>query len=91
MKWKKHWTEKVAKGKWVDNMVKALERGRRGMRVEALRTMATARTIMEYGAGAWWAGRVGAADAFDKAHKQAFTKIGGLYRTAPGGGQLSAR
>lgn len=38
------------------------------MGVVALRTMymATMRTIMQYGAGAWWVGQVGVANGFDK-------------------------
>lgn len=88
--WKRQVREKIANGRKMGNMIRRLGRGGRGMGVESMRTMylATARAAMEYGAGAWWRGQVGPSNAFDKVHEQAFRKMGGHFRTAPGGAVL---
>lgn len=61
------------------------------MGINHMRTMylATARATMEYGTGAWWKGQKTYANAFDNVHEQAFRKMGGHFRSGPGGTVLN--
>lgn len=73
MNWKRHVTEKIGRGKRAANVMLRLGKGGKGMGVENMRTMylRTVRTIMEYGAQAWWKGQKSFADRMDKANEQA--------------------
>lgn len=90
MKWKKQIETKTAKGRRMANLIRRLGKGGRGMGINHMRTMylATARATMEYGAGAWWKGQKTYSDAFDKVHEQTFRKMGGHFRSGPGGAVL---